>query len=277
MTFLGTGHLFVAYYILWPFMYSGPEVMPDTPQMLTCAFCFWVYQTMDAMDGKQARRTGASSPLGQLFDHGCDAFALIVQITAVHVILGCGPSVHDRRWMFANQGVNQVIFFLAQWTEYHIHVLPTAVGPFGVTEMQYCVIFAYLIGGLLWRDGWVAAMQGNISEDIPIPFGSAFLIIHTVLAAISAVAIVLAVAFGADAEGDKVNAPKVPTATAPAPWPPFAIVLHTSDHASDLLWRHHRQSCSCSQLLPSVRFAGWCSRTKCTYYCPSTVLPPKRR
>ena len=29
---------------------------------------------LDEMDGKQARRTGNSSPLGLLFDHGCDAF-----------------------------------------------------------------------------------------------------------------------------------------------------------------------------------------------------------
>lgn len=28
------------------------------------------YNTMDSIDGKQARRTKASSPLGQLFDHG---------------------------------------------------------------------------------------------------------------------------------------------------------------------------------------------------------------
>jgi ethanolaminephosphotransferase len=28
---------------------------------------------LDAVDGKQARRTNQSSPLGQLFDHGCDA------------------------------------------------------------------------------------------------------------------------------------------------------------------------------------------------------------
>jgi phosphatidylglycerophosphate synthase len=30
----------------------------------------FIYQTLDAVDGKQARRTGTSSPLGQLFDHG---------------------------------------------------------------------------------------------------------------------------------------------------------------------------------------------------------------
>lgn len=33
---------------------------------------------MDAIDGKQARRTGTSSPLGELFDHGCDAINLMV-------------------------------------------------------------------------------------------------------------------------------------------------------------------------------------------------------
>ena len=38
-----------------------------------CAVGVFVYQTLDAIDGKQARRTGSNSPLGELFDHGCDA------------------------------------------------------------------------------------------------------------------------------------------------------------------------------------------------------------
>jgi len=40
-----------------------------------------IYQTLDNMDGKQARKTGSSSPLGLLFDHGCDA----MHITLVSV------------------------------------------------------------------------------------------------------------------------------------------------------------------------------------------------
>jgi ethanolaminephosphotransferase len=39
------------------------------------SFCTWAYSTLDAIDGKQARRTKSSSPLGQLFDHGCDSFS----------------------------------------------------------------------------------------------------------------------------------------------------------------------------------------------------------
>jgi ethanolaminephosphotransferase len=33
----------------------------------------WFYSTLDNVDGKQARRTNSSSPLGELFDHGIDA------------------------------------------------------------------------------------------------------------------------------------------------------------------------------------------------------------
>jgi phosphatidylglycerophosphate synthase len=40
------------------------------------AASYFTYRILDEMDGKQARRTGNSSPLGLLFDHGCDAFTM---------------------------------------------------------------------------------------------------------------------------------------------------------------------------------------------------------
>jgi ethanolaminephosphotransferase len=39
------------------------------------AACYLIARVLDEMDGKQARKTGNSSPLGLLFDHGCDAFS----------------------------------------------------------------------------------------------------------------------------------------------------------------------------------------------------------
>jgi len=41
-----------------------------------CAVGLFIYQTLDAIDGKQARRIQCSSPLGELFDHGCDALSI---------------------------------------------------------------------------------------------------------------------------------------------------------------------------------------------------------
>ena len=40
------------------------------------AFCYFMYRMLDECDGKQARRTGNASPLGLLFDHGCDSVSI---------------------------------------------------------------------------------------------------------------------------------------------------------------------------------------------------------
>ena len=48
----------------------------------SCALGLFIYQTLDAIDGKQARRTKTSSPLGELFDHGCDSLSTVFVIIA---------------------------------------------------------------------------------------------------------------------------------------------------------------------------------------------------
>ena len=49
--------------------YSG-HLTEHAPGWVYASFALgvWVYSTMDNIDGKQARRTGTSSPLGELFD-----------------------------------------------------------------------------------------------------------------------------------------------------------------------------------------------------------------
>ena len=54
------------------------------------AICAFIYQTLDAVDGKQARRTNTSGPLGQLFDHGCDALANTIGGTLLFQALQLG-------------------------------------------------------------------------------------------------------------------------------------------------------------------------------------------
>lgn len=55
----------------------------------------FVYQSLDAIDGKQARRTGTSGPLGELFDHGKKK-----KHTHTHAHLHCGF-----KWTFFNSHV----------------------------------------------------------------------------------------------------------------------------------------------------------------------------
>jgi hypothetical protein len=46
---------------------------------VSCVSCVEWYSLLDNLDGRQARRTGTSSPLGELFDHGCDCLAVAVR------------------------------------------------------------------------------------------------------------------------------------------------------------------------------------------------------
>ncbi|EMS62205.1 putative CDP-alcohol phosphatidyltransferase class-I family protein 2 [Triticum urartu] len=71
----------------------------------------FLYQTFDAVDGKQARRTSSSSPLGELFDHGCDALACAFEALALGSTLMCG------RLTFCYWVVAAVPFYLATWEQ----------------------------------------------------------------------------------------------------------------------------------------------------------------
>lgn len=80
------------------FRYS-PDAKVEAPRW-ACALCalgLFIYQSLDAIDGKQARRTGTSNPLGELLDHGCDSISTVfVALSAcIAVQLGYYPG-----WMF---------------------------------------------------------------------------------------------------------------------------------------------------------------------------------
>lgn len=97
------------------------------------AVVLFLYQTLDAIDGKQARRTRSSTPLGQLFDHGCDAVATAILIYHLTTALGLAQSVHGDLIMVAGL----TTFYAAQWQEMQTGILQTNVGQIGVSEAQF--------------------------------------------------------------------------------------------------------------------------------------------
>lgn len=69
--------------------YDNTMSMP-LPKWIYVLFAFLIFlaQTFDAIDGKHARNTKRSSPLGQLMDHGCDAFSnsfMIIMLCQTHL------------------------------------------------------------------------------------------------------------------------------------------------------------------------------------------------
>lgn len=88
-----TGFSFVVINILTLLWYN-PTLDQDCPSWVyySWAIGLFLYQTFDAVDGSQARRTKQSGPLGELFDHGVDAVntSLEVLIFAGSQNLGMG-------------------------------------------------------------------------------------------------------------------------------------------------------------------------------------------
>ena len=66
---------------------------------------------LDNMDGKQARRTQTSSPLGMLFDHGCDSFSLTFFILAI-----CQATRIDKDEVFLIFIITQIAFWTSNWS-----------------------------------------------------------------------------------------------------------------------------------------------------------------
>lgn len=122
------------------------------PQWLFASngLCMFWYYTLDCMDGKQARRTGSSSPLGQLFDHGMDCLCNLSHLQLVQAIVQVPPHL-----LIVLQCSLQFTFWQAQWEEYYTGILPHATGKFcGVTEVNYGLAAWSLATGIFGRQFW---------------------------------------------------------------------------------------------------------------------------
>ncbi|KAF9875720.1 CDP-alcohol phosphatidyltransferase [Colletotrichum karsti] len=183
-----------------------PDLVGPGPSWLYYSFAFglFMYQTMDNLDGKQARRTGTSSGLGELFDHGIDSLncTLASLLETAAMGLGCSKS-----------GVFTALvpclpMFFSTWETYHTHTLylgringPTEgiliacsvmvvsgiYGPgiwtqpiinlLGEGHEQYTFGFAHLMGDTSIRDIWIGMIVFSLfATHVP------FCVLHVIKA-----------------------------------------------------------------------------------------------
>ncbi|KAK4155551.1 Cholinephosphotransferase 1 [Chaetomidium leptoderma] len=98
-----------------------PDLEGPAPPWVYYSFAFglFMYQTFDNVDGKQARRTGTSSGLGELFDHGIDSLNCTLASLLETAAMGLGTS---------KSGVFTALcpclpMFFSTWETYHTHTL----------------------------------------------------------------------------------------------------------------------------------------------------------
>ncbi|KFO30296.1 Cholinephosphotransferase 1 [Fukomys damarensis] len=107
------------------------------------------YQSLDAVDGKQARRTNSCSPLGELFDHGCDSLSSVLMAVgaSVAVRLGTHPD-----WLFFCSFVGMFMFYCAHWQTYVSGVL--RFGKVDVTEIQVALVIIFILSAFGGASMW---------------------------------------------------------------------------------------------------------------------------
>lgn len=125
-----------------------------------CALGLVAYMFLDALDGKQARRTGSSSPLGLLFDHGCDALNTCLSGMTLASALQLGAS-----WKtLLICGSTMFTFFAATWEEYYTGelILPPINGPNeGVLLTATFHLITAVMGPAFWTRTNFLGWQNN--------------------------------------------------------------------------------------------------------------------
>lgn len=79
--------------------------------------------SVDGVDGKQARRTNSSTPLGELFDHGLDSWACIFFVATVYSVFGRGESGVGVATLYYILWVVLFSFILSHWEKYNTGIL----------------------------------------------------------------------------------------------------------------------------------------------------------
>ncbi|KAF2662862.1 ethanolaminephosphotransferase 1 [Lophiostoma macrostomum CBS 122681] len=128
-----------------------PDLVGPAPSWVYFSFAagLWMYSTMDNVDGKQARRTGTSSPLGELFDHGIDSLNCTLASLLETAAVGYGAS---KTGAFTAL-VPVLPMFFSTWETYHTHTL--YLGYFnGPTEGLILACTIMILSGIYGPEIW---------------------------------------------------------------------------------------------------------------------------
>lgn len=88
-----------------------------------CAINLFLAHTLDGIDGKQARRTKATGPLGELMDHGVDSWTAVFVPMYVYSFFGASDySFGPFRMFFVFWSVF-LTFYITHWEKYNTGVL----------------------------------------------------------------------------------------------------------------------------------------------------------
>jgi len=153
-------------------IFSCPTATEEVPGWIPLSVCLgmFIYQTLDAIDGKQARRTGSSNALGELFDHGCDSISNLVLSVAGACAMSMGYL--NPYWMLSYCFLGTFLFYIAHWQAYVTGRM--RFGHIDATEAQFTMMALMLLTGIFGTEFWGIQIFGFVSlRFFPLVLGTA--------------------------------------------------------------------------------------------------------
>ncbi|XP_064510084.1 ethanolaminephosphotransferase 1-like isoform X5 [Pseudopipra pipra] len=158
LTFSGFVMILFNYFLIsfydWDYTASGssPGLVPTWVWLFSAFTTFCAY-ALDSIDGKHARRTQSSTPLGELFDHGLDSWATSIFVLSFFSVCSrdngkTGVSVYT---MYIYLSIVLFNFMCSHWEKYNTGVLFL---PWGYDISQVVLIAAYLLTSAVGVEVW---------------------------------------------------------------------------------------------------------------------------
>ncbi|KAJ0175668.1 hypothetical protein K1T71_008827 [Dendrolimus kikuchii] len=140
------------------------DYIPSWVWAVTAVNLFVAY-TLDGIDGKQARKTGTSGPLGELFDHGLDSYSAVLIPTCLYSIFG-RDEVTPIRFFFVIWNIF-LNFYLTHWEKYNTGVMFLPWG-YDFTMLGSCILL--LVTSVIGPKAWHVELPGGITPGVAFEF-----------------------------------------------------------------------------------------------------------
>ncbi|XP_076236084.1 ethanolaminephosphotransferase 1 [Calliopsis andreniformis] len=150
------------------YLYASSDDKPQYPPIPRWVFALGAFNvfmayTLDGIDGKQARRTQTSGPLGELFDHGLDSWTTMLITVCMFSVFGrTDHSVSPLRMYFILWSVF-INFYLTHWEKYNTGILFL---PWGYDLSMVGTIIVFIISSIGGYRTWKFELPGGISMGV---------------------------------------------------------------------------------------------------------------
>lgn len=138
-------------------IYAGNDGKGELPSyiLVIAGILYYTYHILDNLDGKQARRTGSSSPLGLLVDHGCDSITSFMMTNVMTSATKLSESSFNYFLVFS---VASIPFYLAVWEQFQTGVLE--LGCFnGVDEGSLIFLILLIFTAVVGQNFWLQKLN----------------------------------------------------------------------------------------------------------------------